>query len=93
MTLNKSDLIELVGKRAHLTHKAAEEAVEVFLGEIQKAIGRGDVVKIFGFGVFRTRRREKERSVRIPNTDKWVKVKPGRVPVFTPGTAFKRAAR
>ena len=92
MAVNKSDLTGLVAKKAHLTHKAAIEAVEVFLDEVQKAVGRGDAVKIFGFGVFRMRSTA-AREVTIPKTDRKVKVKAGRVPTFTPGTGFKRAVR
>ncbi len=92
MIVNKSDLITLVAKKAPMTLKEAGDAVEVFLEEIQKAVGRGDMVKIFGFGVFRTRPTV-AREVKIPGTETKVKVKAGRAPAFTPGTGFKRAVR
>ena len=36
--MTKSDLINVVAKKAHLTKKASKESIETFLGEIEKAI-------------------------------------------------------
>lgn len=50
--MTKSQLINIVAKKAHLTKKASNEAIEVFLDEIKKALKKGEKVVISGFGTF-----------------------------------------
>ncbi len=39
--MKKSELIEIISKKAHLTKKAAKEAIEASFGEIIKALRKG----------------------------------------------------
>ncbi len=87
--MTKRQLIDAVARKAHLTKRASNEAVEVFLDEIQRTVAKGEKVTIHGFGTFKARRME-GRTVKIPNTDKFVTIKPYRLPRFTAGQAFKR---
>jgi len=50
--VTKQDLINLVAKKAHLTKRAAKEAVEVFFSEVITSLVKGDKVVISGFGTF-----------------------------------------
>lgn len=50
--MTKSDLIDIVAKKAHLTKRAATQSVDVFLEEIVKSLKKGDKVVISGFGTF-----------------------------------------
>lgn len=50
--MTKSDLIAVVAKKGHLTKKAADEAVEVFLDEVKRALKKGEKVVLSGFGTF-----------------------------------------
>jgi len=50
--MTKSDLIDIVAKRGHMPHNAAQEAVEVFLEETMRALRKGDKVVLSGFGTF-----------------------------------------
>ena len=51
--MTKSDLYAVVAKKAHLPKNAAEEAVNLFLEEVKKALKKGEKVVLSGFGTFR----------------------------------------
>lgn len=50
--MTKSDLINVVAKKAHLTKKASTEAVESMFEEVIRSLKKGDKVVISGFGTF-----------------------------------------
>lgn len=87
--MTKRQLIDQVSRKAHLPKRAATEAVDVFLDEIGRTLSKGEKVVLSGFGTFRVIRM-KGKTVRIPNTEKFVTIKPHRSPRFTPGKALKR---
>ena len=87
--MTKRQIIDLVGRKAHLTKKAAEEAIDVFLNEIGRTLSKGEKVVLSGFGTFRVIPM-KGKTVKIPKTDKFVTIKPHRSPKFTPGKRIKR---
>jgi DNA-binding protein HU-beta len=87
--MTQKELIDLVARKAHLTKKAAEEAIEVFLSEIERILSKGEKVVLSGFGTFRVSPLRKGRTVKIPKTDKIVHIKPHRSPKFTPGKRLK----
>ena len=82
-------MISLVARKAHLTKKASEEAVDVFLNEIGRVLSKGEKVVLSGFGTFRVISM-KGKTVKIPGTEKLVTIKPHRSPRFTPGKRLKR---
>lgn len=63
----KADIIEKVAKEAHLTKKAAKEAVDATFDTINTALKKGDKVVLSGFGTFIIRGR-KARVGRNPKT-------------------------
>ena len=87
--MTKGQLMDSVARKAHLTKKAAEEAVEVFLDEIGRVLSKGEKVVLSGFGTFRVISM-KGKTVKIPKTDKFVTIKSHRSPRFTPGKKLKR---
>jgi DNA-binding protein HU-beta len=87
--MTKRDLIDLVSRKAHLTKKAAIEAVDVFLDEVGRILSKGEKVVLSGFGTFRIISM-KGKTVKIPKTDKLVTIKAHRSPRFTPGKKLKR---
>jgi nucleoid DNA-binding protein len=87
--MTKGQLMDQVARKAHLTKKAAEEAVEVFLDEIGRVLSKGEKVVLSGFGTFRVISM-KGKTVKIPKTDKMVTIKSHRSPRFTPGKKLKR---
>ncbi len=87
--MTKREIIDLVARKAHLTKRAALEAVDVFLNEIGRTLSKGEKVVLSGFGTFRVINM-KGKTVKIPNTDKMVTIKSHRSPRFTPGKRLKR---
>lgn len=87
--MTKRQMIDLVAMKAHLTKKASEEAVDVFLSEIGRVLSKGEKVVLSGFGTFRVITM-KGKTVKIPNTEKMVTIKAHRSPRFTPGKTLKR---
>lgn len=88
--MTKKDLIELVARKAHLTKKAATEAIETFLSEIGRNLVKGEKVILSGFGTFDVdQRREKTMYLR----GKAEKVSPHRVPRFHPGKTLRRTIK
>ena len=47
--MNKSDLIEALQKETGLTKTKAADAVDLFFGEMTKALAKGDRIEIRGF--------------------------------------------
>jgi len=87
--MTKRHLIEQVARKAHLTKRGAAEAVEVFLNEIGRALSKGERVILSGFGTFKVAHM-KTKTVRVPNSDKFVTIKSHRLPRFTPGRKLKK---
>lgn len=87
--MTKRQIIDIVSRKAHLTKRAATEAVEVLLNEIARTLSKGEKVVLSGFGTFRVITM-KGKTVKIPRTEKMVTVKSHRSPRFTPGKRFKR---
>lgn len=87
--MTKKQIVDVVAKKAHLTKRAAEEAVDVFLNEIGRTLGKGEKVVLSGFGTFRVISM-KGKTVKIPNTEKYVTIKTHRSPRFTPGKKLKK---
>ncbi|KKQ98387.1 MAG: Histone family protein DNA-binding protein [Candidatus Woesebacteria bacterium GW2011_GWB1_39_12] len=87
--MTKREIVDLVARKAHLTKKAAVEAVETFLNEVGRTLSKGEKVVLSGFGTFRVISM-KGKTVKIPNTEKLVTIKSHRSPRFTPGKKLKR---
>lgn len=85
--VNKAEFIEALTGRFD-DRKAAANALEQIVDEIQRTVAKGDRVAITGFGVFEKRVRA-ARTARNPRTGESVKVKKTAVPAFRPGTGFK----
>ena len=87
--MTKRQLVDQVARKAHLTKKGANEAVDVFLNEIGRTLSKGEKVVLSGFGTFRVVQM-KGKTVKIPNTEKYVTIKSHRLPRFTPGKKLKK---
>ena len=87
--MTKKQLVDQVARKAHLTKRAASEALDVFLNEVGRVLAKGEKVVLSGFGTFRVISM-KGKTVKIPGTDKLVSIKAHRSPRFTPGKKLKR---
>ena len=90
--MTKNQIIDLVAHKAHLTKKAAREAVETFLGEIGKALKKGEKVVLSGFGTFKVVK-VKDKPVIVPGTKERKMVKSHRAPRFSPGKPLKKEVK
>ena len=86
--MNRAELIDQIRDRLGVDKRAAENAVDVVLDTIQRAVAAGEKVAITGFGVFEKVERA-ARTGRNPRTGAAVKIKKTAVPKFRPGTQFK----
>lgn len=90
--MTKKQIVSLVAAKAHLTKKAAREAVDTLLGEINKALKKGEKVVLSGFGTFKVVR-VKDKKVIVPGTGEEKTVKSHRAPRFSPGKPLRRAVK
>lgn len=65
-----------------------EQAVDIVLEEVAKALAEGGRVELRGFGAFSVRKRD-ARTGRNPRTGAAVKVAAKRVPFFKPGKELR----
>ena len=87
-TRTRADLVQQVAEAADLTKKDADIVLETVLGNIVKALHRGERVELRGFGSFRLRHRDARRG-RNPKTGGRVDVPPRSVPYFKPSKKLK----
>lgn len=86
--MNKAQLIEKVAELTDSTKQQSEIILDAAIEVIQKAVSKGDEVKLVGFGTF-SRTARKPRSGRNPKTGESVQIPGTRVPRFKPGKEFK----
>lgn len=90
--MTKNQLIDIVSRKAHLTKKAAREAIDIFLDEIARALSKGEKVVISGHGTYKVVS-VKDKPVIVPGTGERKVVKAHRAARFSPGKALKRAVK
>jgi len=90
--MKKLDLIKIVSTKAHLTKKAAAEAVEVIFEEVQRTLQKGEKVVVSGFGTFKTTL-VKDKMVKFPGKDEKKLVKSHREARFTPGRELRKSVK
>lgn len=89
--MTKSQLISIIAKKAHLTKKASEEAVETLFEEIIRSLRKGDKVVISGFGTFYLGRVKDKQVVPFGKEDQRQVIKSHKVVNFRVGKPLKRA--
>ena len=89
--MTKSELIVILSKKAHLTKKAATEAIEVLFEEVSRTIKKGEKVVLSGFGTFvRSKVKDKE-VVPFGKQDKRQTIKSHGVVLFKAGKPLKKS--
>ena len=89
--MTKSQLVAVVAKQAHLTKKAAEEAIDVMFEEVTRSLKKGEKVVISGFGTFYISHVKDKEVVPFGEEKKRQTVKGHRVVNFRVGKPLKRA--
>lgn len=89
----KQDLInEIQEKLGNKTKKECGEFLNAFESVIYDALGRGEEVKITGFGTFKTRKLAAREGTN-PQTKEKMKIAENIVPAFKAGKAFRDAVK
>jgi integration host factor subunit beta len=86
--MTKSELIDAVARRTHITKSRAELVVNCVFDSMTSALERGEGIEIRGFGSF-TVREYKPYSGRNPRTGRAVPVPEKRLPFFKVGKELK----
>ena len=88
--MNKSELIEQIAKSAGISKAAAGRTLDATTAAITKALKKGNIVTLIGFGSFYVGKRE-ARNGRNPRTGATIKIKAANSPKFRAGKALKDA--
>lgn len=88
--MNKNDLVNAVARKAVISKKEGEAAVNAVLDTITEALSKGESVKIVGFGIFGVKNRA-PRIGRNPQTKEPVEIPATKAPVFKAGKDLKDA--
>lgn len=88
--MTKSSLINVVSKKAHLTKKASEEAIEALFEEVSRALKKGEKVVISGFGTFYVSQVKDKQVVPFGQENKRQTIKGHKVVNFRVGKPLKK---
>ncbi len=88
--MNKSELIDQIASAAGISKAAAARSLDATTESISKALKKGDMVTLIGFGTFYVGERA-ARSGRNPRTGATIKIKAAKSPKFRAGKALKDA--
>ncbi len=88
----KAEVVEKVAKEAHLTKKAAKEAVDSTFNTVNSALKKGEKVVLSGFGTFVIRGR-KSRVGRNPKTGDSLQLPQMNTIGFIAAKGMKKAVR
>ncbi len=88
--MNKTELIDAMAADAGITKAAAKKSLESFLGNVEKALKRGNRVSLVGFGSWSVSRRN-AREGRNPSTGKTIHIAAKNVVKFKPGSDLSDA--
>lgn len=88
--MTKSQLIAIVAKKAHLTKKAATEAVEILFEEMSRSLKKGEKVVISGFGTFYVSAVKDKQVVPFGDEKKRQTIKSHRVVNFKVGKPLRK---
>ena len=88
--MNKSELIDSIAASADISKAAAGRAVDATIEAVKKAMKKGDMVTLVGFGTFYVGKRA-ARVGRNPRTGEAIKIKAAKVPKFRAGKGLKDA--
>ncbi len=88
--MNKSELIDLIAKKADISKAAAGRALDATIDSVKGSLKKGGMVTLVGFGTFYVGKRA-ARTGRNPRTGSNIKIKAAKVPKFRAGKALKDA--
>ena len=87
--MTKADLVECIFERVDISKTESAEMVEFVFGILKKTLGRGEKIKISGFGTF-TVNQKRPRKGRNPQTGEGITISGRSVLTFKPSQVLKR---
>lgn len=93
MSLNKSDLIEVLAARLSITYTEAERMLNALINLIYENLKNGEKVNISGFGQFSVSHRAPRIGVNPRNPAQKIQIPELNTPKFKAGEAFKEAVK
>ena len=91
--MKKSDLVEVIAKKAHLTKNAAKEAMDMFLEELVRLLKKGEKITLSGFGTFLVKKVSSKKGRKSPKDPTPVVHKPHRVVRFVVSKSLRKAVK
>lgn len=91
--MKKSELIEVVAKKAHLTKKATTEVVDVVLTEISRLLKKGEKITLSGFGTFKIVKVKDKKGRKSPTDSTPIVHRAHRVIRFVVSKTLKKAVK
>ena len=88
--MNKTQFVEAVAKKAEISKKDAEAAVNAMTAVVAETLKAGDKVQLIGFGTFEVKARA-ARTGRNPKTGETIEIAACKKPSFTASKALKDA--
>lgn len=93
MSLNKSDLVEVLAAKLSITYTEAERMLNALINLIYETLRNGDKVNISGFGQFSVSHRAARIGVNPRNPSQKIEIPELNTPKFKAGEAFKEAVK
>mgnify|MGYP003337780457 FL=1 len=88
----KPELIQAISDKTRMPKNKIEAVIDSFTEIIEEEVGKGQKVKISGFGSFYSSVRVARSGIN-PNTKEKIQIGDMRLPRFKPGTKFKKAVQ
>lgn len=88
--MNKKELISAIADHAGVSKADSARSVDAFVDVVKTALGRGDEVRVVGFGTFLAANRAASQG-RNPRTGEKINIPACRVPKFKAGKELKRS--
>lgn len=88
--MNKEELVEGVAQRCGLSKTEASSYLDTFVGVVEENLGKGEEIRVTGFGKFSVRERP-AREGRNPQTGEPMQIAASKTPVFSAGSSLKNA--
>lgn len=89
--MKKSNYYIVVAKEAHLTKKAAKDAIDTFLDQVVKTLRKGEKVVLSGFGTLSVSKVNAKDVVPFGKEDKRITVKSHNVISFKAAKPLRKA--
>ena len=86
--MNKSQIIELISRKASVSKKTATHTMDIFVNTVKSELANGKSVTITGFGTFSVSRRAARNGVN-PQTGKPIRIPDTKVPRFKSGKSLR----